>query len=141
MSRATWTLCRGSCRRRRTVGTRVDWDAVTASGGRPFPPDYQRFMEVYGAGVVQNYLSINKPEPKVPLSQAQRDGMVIETANAADWETEDKASGLEGTSPRLINWGVDATADMLCWDASAGDPAKWPVVVYQRNGSFEKKGG
>ncbi|MET8305633.1 hypothetical protein [Micromonospora sp. NPDC005173] len=59
------------------------------------------------------------------------------SANAeADWETEDKAPELEGTSPVLINWGVDATADMLCWDASDGDPAKWPVVVYKRNGSL-----
>ncbi|MBA2809908.1 SMI1/KNR4 family protein [Streptomyces sp. KM273126] len=118
-------------------GTRVDWDAMTASWGRPFPPDYQRFMEVYGAGAVQDYLAINTPEPKVSLSEAQRDGMVIETANAeADWETEDKAPELEGTSPVLINWGVDATADMLCWDASDEDPAKWPVVVYARNGSL-----
>ncbi|MFB6780991.1 hypothetical protein ACFCX0_27055 [Streptomyces sp. NPDC056352] len=118
-------------------GTTVDWDALTASWGKPFPPDFRSFMEVYGAGAVQNYLSIGRPEPKVPLEQAPRDGMVIETANAeADWETEEKTPELEGTSPVLITWGVDATADMLCWDASDEDPAKWPVVVYQRNGSL-----
>jgi hypothetical protein len=118
-------------------GTTVDWAALTESWGKPFPLDYQRFMEVYGAGAVQNYLSIGRPEPKVPLEQAPRDGMVIETANAeADWETEEKTPELEGTSPVLITWGVDATADMLCWDASDDDPAKWPVVVYQRNGSL-----
>ncbi|MFD6415741.1 hypothetical protein [Streptomyces sp. NPDC060194] len=118
-------------------GTTVDWDAVAASWGKPFPPDYQHFMEVYGAGAVQNYLSIGRPEPKVPLGRAPRDGMVIETANAeADWETEGKTPELEDTSPALIVWGVAATADMLCWDASGDDPAKWPVLVYQRNDSL-----
>ncbi|WP_030549302.1 hypothetical protein [Streptomyces albus] len=60
-------------------GARVDWAALTTSWGKPFPPDYRHFMEVYGPGAVQNYLSIGRPEPKVPLDQAPRDGMVIES--------------------------------------------------------------
>ncbi|GAA4225475.1 hypothetical protein FHR32_002195 [Streptosporangium album] len=114
-------------------GTAVDWACITESWGRAFPPDYVRFMQVYGAGAVQNYLSIDEPEPKTSLSEARRDGMVVETANAeADWESEDKSPELEGTSPLLITWGVDATADLLCWDASGRDPASWPVLVYKR---------
>ncbi|MDQ1008828.1 hypothetical protein QFZ82_003313 [Streptomyces sp. V4I23] len=38
----------------------------------------------------------------------------------------------EGTQPRLIAWGSDAAADILCWDASGDDPASWPVLVYNR---------
>ncbi|MFJ5829122.1 hypothetical protein [Streptomyces sp. NPDC093089] len=114
--------------------TTVDWAALAASWGKPFPDDFRRYMEVYGAGAVQKYLSIGRPEPKVPLDRAPRDGMVIETANAeADWETEEKTPELEGTSPVLITWGVSATADMLCWDASDDDPARWPVLVYHRD--------
>ncbi|MGW6497715.1 SMI1/KNR4 family protein [Nonomuraea angiospora] len=114
-------------------GIAVDWARITESWGRAFPPDYVRFMQVYGPGAVQNYLSIDEPEPKLSLSQARRDGMVVETANAeADWESEDKSPELEGISPLLITWGVDATADLLCWDASGPDPASWPVLVYKR---------
>lgn len=114
-------------------GTLVDWARMTESWGRSFPPDYQRFMQVYGSGSVQDYLSIGEPEPSVALSEARRDGMVMETANAeADWQTEDKTPDLEGTRPLLITWGVSATADLLCWDATGLDAAAWPVLVYNR---------
>lgn len=111
----------------------VDWDRLADTWGRPFPPDYQRFMAVYGPGTVQDFLSILEPEPKAPLSEARMDGMLEETANAEDeWAEVGKAPRLEGADPLLITWGVAASADLLCWDASDPDPAQWPVLVYYR---------
>ncbi|MFI6744257.1 hypothetical protein ACIBI9_66345 [Nonomuraea sp. NPDC050451] len=112
-------------------GTVVDWPRMAESWGRPFPPDYQRFMEVYGAGVVQDFLVILRPEPKAPTTQF--DGMLVETANAEDtWQDVYKAPELEGASPLLITWGVAASADLMCWDASSDDPDEWPILVFNR---------
>ncbi|WP_043844193.1 SMI1/KNR4 family protein [Amycolatopsis taiwanensis] len=117
-------------------GTPVDWESMAWSWERPFPPDYQRFIEVYGAGTIQDFLSIVGPQPK---DDAGWDGMVDETGNAEDmWEdTSFKSSELEGTSPYLITWGVSGDADLFCWDATGEDPASWPVLVYDNtDGTF-----
>ncbi|POX52531.1 SMI1/KNR4 family protein [Streptomyces sp. Ru71] len=114
-------------------GRTVDWDEMARSWGRPFPPDYMRFMEVYGAGVVQDFLVVVAPQPNGPLAEVGWDGMVEETGNAEDtWADAYKAPGLEGTSPRLIAWGAASSADLMCWDASGEDPAAWPVLVFNR---------
>jgi hypothetical protein len=114
-------------------GTAVDWEAMAQSWGRPFPPDYRRFIEEYGAGTVQGFLVVDAPQLKVPLEEAGLDGMVQETLTVEGaWELADKSPELEGTSPHLINWGVDSAADMMCWDASGEDPTAWPVLVFNR---------
>ncbi|MFF3127403.1 hypothetical protein ACFVRD_35065 [Streptomyces sp. NPDC057908] len=113
-------------------GTAVDWTRMAETWGRPFPLDYQRFMEVYGAGELGDFLVILEPEPKAP-SPTQLEGMLVETGNAQDmWPGVYKAPDLEGTSPKLITWGVAASADVLCWDASSDDPSEWPVLVFNR---------
>jgi len=90
-------------------------------------------VEVYGAGVVQDFLVVLAPQPNVPLSEAGWDGMVEETGNAEDtWADAYKSPELDGASPRLIAWGAAASADLMCWDASAEDPAAWPVLVFNR---------
>ncbi|MFJ5850820.1 hypothetical protein [Streptomyces sp. NPDC092903] len=121
-------------------GTAVDWEAMARSWDRPFPPDYRRFIEEYGAGTIEDFLVIDAPQPKAPLEEAGLDGMVQETLTAeGTWGIADKAPELEGTSPRLINWGVDSAADLMCWDASGEDPAAWPVLVFNRgDGLFRR---
>ncbi|MEU8526930.1 MULTISPECIES: hypothetical protein [Streptomyces] len=111
----------------------VDWTRLADTWERPFPPDYRRFMAEYGPGTVQDYLSVLEPEPKGPLDQARMDGMLEETANAEDeWADGGKSPELEDTEPLLITWAVSASADLLCWDATDPDPAKWPVLVNYR---------
>jgi len=105
--------------------TQVDWDRLAATWGRQFPPTYRRFIEVYGAGTVQDYLVIVGPEAE--------DGMRADTEQAAElWREARRSPGLTGAEPRLITWGVDSSGDHLCWDASDQDPEKWPVLLYSR---------
>jgi hypothetical protein len=114
-------------------GTAVDWEAMARSWDRPFPPDYRRFIESYGAGTIEDFLVILAPQLKVPLEEAGLNGMVLEILSAeGTWDIADKSPELEGTSPRLITWGVDSAADLMCWDASGEDPAAWPVLVFNR---------
>ncbi|HET9138691.1 hypothetical protein [Actinophytocola sp.] len=110
----------------------VDWARLSESWGRQFPADYRRFLDAYGTGEIQAYLSIVTPEPRDrPLSESL--GMAAETVNAEyAWAEEDKSPALVDTDPELIAWGVDASADLLCWDAFGADPDTWPVLVFNR---------
>lgn len=66
--------------------------------------------------------------------------MVQETLTAEiTWDSADKSAELEGTSPRLITWGVDSSADLMCWDASGEDPAAWPVLVFNRGDALFRR--
>lgn len=111
------------------AGETVDWDAVEASWGTAFPSDFKEFMAEYGAGTIDDYLSVLLAEPRggfggVPAYM----GMAEESRNAEDmWR-----SG--SCTPRLITWGLDSSADILCWRADGGDPDRWPVMVWSRHG-------
>jgi hypothetical protein len=112
----------------------VDWDRMRESWGTEFPADYRRFMEVYGPGTVQSYLVVQDPEPRGGPRRSQFGGMQHETANAErSWALASKSPELAGSSPRLIAWGADSSADILCWDASGTDPDAWPVLVLDRD--------
>ncbi|MCZ4103020.1 SMI1/KNR4 family protein [Streptomyces sp. H39-C1] len=114
--------------------TSVDWDRMSQTWGKEFPPDYRQFIERYGPGTIQNYLVIELPEYRDAQSASPSGGMLLETVNAeAAWDREEKSPELDGTDPELITWGVDASSDLLCWDTSADDPRTWPVLVRNRD--------
>jgi hypothetical protein len=116
------------------AGDEVDWAAVEREWGVSFPADYRAFVEIYGEGSVEDFLGILIPQSVRPLADPAP--MRTETENARyTWSLEveaDLPSCVDGTS--LIAWGVDAGADILCWSTSDGDPDRWPVVVYCRQG-------
>ncbi|MEU6982217.1 hypothetical protein ABZ946_02150 [Streptomyces sp. NPDC046324] len=115
-------------------GTSVDWSRMSESWGREFPPDYRQFIEAYGAGTIQGCLVIQLPEYKGAEPASPYGGMLLETANAEGaWAREKKSPELAGADPVLITWGVDASSDLLCWDASGDDPGAWPVLVRNRD--------
>jgi hypothetical protein len=125
--------------------TSVDWARLRESWGKEFPADYRQFIGLYGAGTAgtiggYGYLVIEDPEPKGELRESATGGMLHETANAEYvWATVRKSPQLAGTSPELIAWGADASADILCWDASGEDPSTWPVLVYNRGDSLWRR--
>ncbi|KUM76303.1 SMI1/KNR4 family protein [Streptomyces sp. ISL-22] len=109
----------------------VDWARMRESWGKDFPSDYRQFLDLYGFGGIQNYLSVLQPEPKGVESKTS--DMRNETEMAEDaWSLVRKSPELAEASPVLIAWGGDASADLLCWDASDEDPDRWPVLVYKR---------
>ncbi|WP_027946947.1 hypothetical protein [Amycolatopsis taiwanensis] len=73
----------------------------------------------------------------MPFEDAGWGGMVQETGTAeGTWEDTRKSPELEGTFPYLTTWGVSSDADIFCWDATAEDPAGWPVLVFDRGDSM-----
>ncbi|MGW7288158.1 SMI1/KNR4 family protein [Streptomyces sp. NPDC054847] len=118
--------------------TRVDWVRMAQSWGKDLPADYRQFIELYGAGTMGNYLSVLKPEAKG--AEPESDEMLQETANARHaWAGPPHPPGPADAEPELIAWGVDASADILCWDASGDDPGAWPVLVYNRDDALWRR--
>ncbi|WP_330343351.1 SMI1/KNR4 family protein [Streptomyces longwoodensis] len=113
------------------AGDTVDWDVIEASWGTRFPDDYKEFTAEYGGGAVDDYLELLTPEIYVsPGGESSYSGMQQESANAEDvWRTSRPEVA---EVPRLITWGIDSSADILCWLATDSDPNKWPVLVWGR---------
>lgn len=114
------------------AGDAVDWTAVEHSWGTGFPRDYQEFITLYGAGAVDDYLSFHLPEVRAAEGvEPTYQGMEDETLNALHfWEYKaPEGSGQSG----LIAWGVDSSADILCWRVTGSDPDAWPVVVWNQD--------
>ncbi|MFJ6526947.1 SMI1/KNR4 family protein [Streptomyces longwoodensis] len=113
------------------AGDSVDWHVVETSWGTRFPNDYKEFTAAYGDGAIDDYLALMAPEIYTgPGGEPSYAGMQQESANAEDvWRT---AKPEAAEAPRLITWGVDSSADILCWLATDSDPNKWPVLVWSR---------
>ena len=113
------------------AGDTVDWVTIEASWGARFPSDYKEFMAEYGEGVIGDYLALMAPETHAgPGIESAYMGMLQESENATDVWRAAKPRAVE--IPRLIAWGVDSSADILCWLATDTNPDKWPVVVWGR---------
>ncbi len=68
------------------------------------------------------------------VTVTENSDMANETEVAREaWSWVRKARELAEARPELIAWGGDASADLLCWDASGEDPGRWPVLVYDRD--------
>ncbi|WUU82141.1 hypothetical protein OG790_12025 [Streptomyces cellulosae] len=66
--------------------------------------------------------------------------MANETMVAREaWSWVRKAPELAEARPVLIAWGGDASADLLCWDASDEEPGRWPVLVYNRDAGLWRR--
>lgn len=118
----------------------VDWAQLRQSWGKEFPADYRQFMEVYGPGGIDDFLSIVPPESRDAESDPSIGGMACETATAELlWTEVPKEDGLAGAEPLVIAWGVDSGADSLCWDASGDDPDAWPVLVWCRGDAMWRR--
>ncbi|MFI2072163.1 SMI1/KNR4 family protein [Streptomyces triculaminicus] len=119
------------------AGDDVDWSAAERAWGVKFPRDYVDFMSVYGEGVIGNFLSIFQPLSTAYDASAY--GMRFETDNAhglIDQHPSSWPAGLTQDTPHsIIAWGVNSSADILCWSTVDQDPDRWPVVVLGRHTS------
>lgn len=114
------------------AGDTVDWDPVERSWGTRFPGDYKEFIARYGAGAISDYLVVIPPESRAEKgAEPAFQGMEEETLNALQfWRA--KAPGEAGRD-RVIAWGIDSSADVLCWHVTGDDPDAWPVVVWNQD--------
>ncbi|MFJ8013743.1 SMI1/KNR4 family protein [Streptomyces sp. NPDC096339] len=113
------------------AGSQVDWDVMDRAWGFSFPSDYKAFVEHYGAGVIENFVSVFEPALE---RSGQPTGPMAEESSVAEelWEELQGIPGVEAQADRISAWAADGTGDLLCWLRAGDDPDQWPVLVYER---------
>ncbi|WP_212765743.1 hypothetical protein [Streptomyces sp. PKU-MA01144] len=114
----------------------VDWGAMRRAWGVDFPSDYIAFMGTYGAGGIDDALSVLTPEASTQPPDGPGFGsMAGETAIMRQiWESEGGPDGVAAGPDHVLAWGVSCGADILGWLTVDEDPDKWPVIVRERHG-------
>ncbi|MFE7707287.1 SMI1/KNR4 family protein [Streptomyces sp. NPDC057486] len=117
---------------------KVDWARAEQVWGMAFPSDYKDFVDVYSKGSlvaesVGSFFGVVVPEcsPEGEAVGSMREETEIAQEN---WDEGygDKPEGLPSGADRVVSWGGDAAADLLCWLVTGPDPDTWPVAVYCR---------
>lgn len=116
---------------------RIDWDAVTARWGTLMPADYREFMDIYGAGTVNDSFSIVWPiVPPTPGDSMDDLAGNTQVGTYLQDGGPEEAARVEG----WIAWAYDVSANRLYWDTSSGDPEQWTVVRLDRSGDWDASG-
>ncbi|MET8750245.1 SMI1/KNR4 family protein [Streptomyces sp. NPDC004667] len=99
--------------------------------GFSFPSDYRAFVEHYGAGAIENFVSVFEPALD---SSGRPSGPITEESSVAEelWEELEGIPGVEAQADWVLAWAVDGTGDLLCWLRTGDNPDQWPVLVYER---------
>lgn len=116
---------------------RIDWDAVAARWGTRMPADYREFMDIYGAGTVNDSFSI--VWPIVPPSPGDSMDDLAGNTEVGRY-LQDGGPQEQATVEGWIAWAYDVGANRLYWDTSSGDPEKWTVVRLDRSGDWDDSG-
>ncbi|MGW0949656.1 SMI1/KNR4 family protein [Streptomyces sp. NPDC002623] len=117
-------------------GDLVDWEMVARTTGWQFPPDYKAFVELYGGGEIDEYLSVSTP----PVEGSPLGDLLdrVDPALPSDCREELAPHLPAGVEPRLLPFGDTANSDVVFW-LIEGAPEKWKVVVFRRQSPYGEK--
>ncbi|MEU9776056.1 SMI1/KNR4 family protein [Streptomyces sp. NPDC047968] len=110
-------------------GDAVDWSAIQRTAHMAFPSDYREFVELYGGGEIDEYLSVSTPP--VPGSAY---GDLLDRGDPAlsDRDREELGALLEGRPvPPLSPFADSASSDVVFW-LREGTPDDWRVAAFRR---------
>lgn len=118
-----------------TRGDVVNWNAVEAVYGHPFPADYRAFVAAFGQGSIEEMVGIRIPAVTSEERYEYRVSPLAPHALADEAVSEWDASSRTGEYrlEDLLIWGETAAADTLAWIAADPAPGRWPVAVYKRS--------
>ncbi|MER6567733.1 SMI1/KNR4 family protein [Streptomyces sp. NPDC001093] len=117
-----------------TGGDRVDWDALFEESGLRLPEDYRAFVEVYGGGEIDEYLSVSTPPVAESAYGDLLDGL-NPSLRPADLEfLAGHFAG--GATPEVLAFGGTASGDAVFWLCTDTDPDKWSVAAFRRQSPY-----
>ncbi|WP_211247461.1 SMI1/KNR4 family protein [Cryptosporangium arvum] len=139
-------------------GTGFDWSSVERELGAVLPPDYKRFVDGYGAGLVDGHITVCAPDAPhdwadlVPHNTWAQQCVRLDFAgpekHAGDWPvgdptywTPDREYVPSWFEPgdELISWGHTGNGDLLFWHVEPGTAASdWPVVMKEEGPYWEQ---
>nr|WP_242432615.1 SMI1/KNR4 family protein [Streptomyces sp. Root1310] len=103
---------------------------LASSTGWKFPTDYKEFVEIYGGGEIDEYLSVRTP----PTADGSPFGRLLEGTDPAltpDCRAELAPSLPASEELRLLPFGATATGDVVFWLIEDA-PENWKVVIFRR---------
>ncbi|MER5965401.1 SMI1/KNR4 family protein [Streptomyces sp. NPDC002057] len=110
-------------------GDSIDWEEIERTARLTLPADYREFVELYGGGEIDEYLSISTPP--VPGSAY---GDLLDRMDLAlsHQDREDLLALLPGdVLPSLLPFADSASSDVAFW-LREGAPDDWRVAVFRR---------
>ncbi|MCT4352613.1 SMI1/KNR4 family protein [Streptomyces sp. Je 1-79] len=108
-------------------GDSIDWQEIQRTTGLTLPVDYREFVESYGGGEIDEYLSISTPP--VPGSAY---GDLLDRTDPALSHPEHLLALLPGSElPSLLPFADSASSDVAFW-LCEGAPDDWPVAIFRR---------
>lgn len=110
-------------------GDSIDWQEIERTARLTFPADYREFVESYGGGEIDDYLSVSTP----PVPGSAYGDLLDRTDPAlSDRDREDLSVLLpEGALPPLLPFADSASSDVAFW-LCEGAPDDWRVAVFRR---------
>lgn len=110
-------------------GDVIDWEELARSVGLRLPTDYMEFVDLYGGGEIDEYLSISTPPVQGSPYGDLLDG--VDPALPPEHRAQ-LASCIPSTeAPRLLPFGATASGDVAFWLIERA-PDEWKVVVFRR---------
>ncbi|MFE5676747.1 SMI1/KNR4 family protein [Streptomyces erythrochromogenes] len=107
----------------------MDWEGIADAVQLELPSDYREFVELYGGGEIDEYLSVSTPP--VPGSPY---GDLLDRVDPAlsDRDRQELGALLGGqTLPLLLPFAYSASSDVAFW-LRKGAADSWRVAIFRR---------
>ena len=120
-------------------GTAAAWGAVTSKLGGPLPTDYMQFIDHYGSGTINGFLTVFNPfsaNPNVNLL----DQAFVQLSALRELRTNfpnEFVFPLFFEPGGLLPWAASDDGDVICWSTD-GVSGAWEVVTVPRSDSPER---
>ena len=121
------------------TGLAASWGLVTAKFGSPLPTDYMQFIDRFGSGTLNSFLT-----PFNPFSRDSSTNLFEQTFVQLAALRELRAEFPEYNPyplffepGGLLPWGISIDGDVFCW-LTSGASGAWQIVVVPRHGEVER---
>lgn len=121
------------------LGTAAEWGVVTSKLGGPLPTDYMQFIDHYGSGTVNGFLTVFNPFSANPHLNLL-DQVFVQLSALRELRTslpEDFPFPLFFEPGGLLPWAASEDGDVFCW-STEGASGGWEVVTVPRGDSPER---
>lgn len=110
--------------------TSGSWSEVEASLGTPLPEDYKRFIDQYGSGAINGFVTVFNPFSRRPgLSLLEQSKQNLETLRTLhDAFGEPRPYELHPALSGLLPVAITDNGDVVHWLTDV-EPSKWSIVV------------
>jgi hypothetical protein len=114
------------------AGAPEQWAAVEAAIGTPLPADYKEYIQTYGLGNIDHFITIYTPFTQYKyVNLVEQQKMKLDALRALQYE--EIPFKLFPEMGGLLPVGITENGDVLYW-ITRGTPEHWPVAINEARG-------